>query len=893
MKLILTHDNADFDAVASLLAAYKLDSTAVPVLPHRVNQNVEHFLNLYRDELPFVQREDLRRKGSVELVTVVDTQSFSTARGMRPDTPIRFVDHHPLNRELTEYQTFSGDMVGAATTLLVEQIHADSLRLSGPEATLLMLGIYEDTGSLLYGTTTPRDIRCAAWLLECGANLDIVRRFLQHPLTPEQRELYDRLRQNAEIHPVNGHAIVLACASIGQTVDEIATLAHRVRELYESSAVFILVQLNGDIQLVARGTTDLIDVSVVAKRFGGGGHSRAAAALIHHRKLHEVRAEILEMLPHIVQASIRVESLMSMGVQTVQVHERVKTVVERMRRAGHEGYPVVDGGRVVGLLTNRAVERTMSHGMSHQTASEIMEAGEYTVKPSDSIEVLQQRMMRSGWGQIPVVNDEGILIGIVTRTDLIKRWGQRQDDTRREGIMRRMQASLPPGMWTLIQAVAQQAQERRIGLYVVGGFVRDLLLGLPTHDIDLVVEGDAIELVRLIHREYGGQMRSHAQFGTGKWMLDQTVLHALDLDPATAKLPEFIDFVTARSEFYEQPTALPTIQRGSIKLDLHRRDFTINTLALRLSPEPLGELIDFYGGEQDLRDQVIRVLHSLSFVDDPTRMLRAVRLEQRLEFTIEPRTEELIRNAISFLDRVSGDRIRHEIALIFSEEQPLRALIRLEQLGILQAFHPDLRIDEWVRAAFYAIRFAHQNHPWPSLDKFDNWMLSTFSLFTSRLPEPELEKLGRRLQFKRSYLDHLQDARVAIALLPELSQEQLPSTLVRMLEPLDEVGWLAAWAAAPSAIARDQISRFAREWRFVKPQIDGREVQRITDLKPGPIYGVLLEHLRRALLDGEITTLVEQKLRLRQMVHDPILLAQAESRNKSQADETIHPEKDE
>ncbi len=283
LKLILTHDNADFDAIASLMAAYKLDPEAVPVLPGRVNRNVERFLTLYGGELPFVQRDDLRRGGPVESVTVVDTQSFSTARGMRRETPVHFIDHHPLTRELAPNQTYTGDPVGAATTLLVEQIHRQDVPLSPLEATLLMLGIYEDTGSLLYGTTTARDVRCAAWLLDCGANLDSVRDFLQHRLTPEQQTLYDQLIENVESHMVSGHVVMLACAIAPQPVDEIATLAHKLRELYEPSAIFVLVQLNGDIQLVARGTTDAIDVSIIARRFGGGGHARAAAALIRNR----------------------------------------------------------------------------------------------------------------------------------------------------------------------------------------------------------------------------------------------------------------------------------------------------------------------------------------------------------------------------------------------------------------------------------------------------------------------------------------------------------------------------------------------------------------------------------------------------------------------------------
>lgn len=866
MKLILTHDNADFDAVASMLAYHKLDPEALPVLPHRVNRNVEQFLTLYASALPFRHRNELRRGGQVAGVTVVDTQSFSTARGMRADTPVQFIDHHPLTRELAEHHSYTGDAVGACTTLLVEQITAEAITIEPLEATLLLLGIYEDTGSLIYGTTTPRDVRCAAWLLERGADLDVVRDFLQHRLTPEQRALHTQLVENAETLEINGHAIVLACGRVTHPVDEIATLAHKLRELYEPGAVFVLVQLNGDIQLVARGTTDAIDVSTVAKRFGGGGHGRAAAALIRSRDVEDVRRAILAMLPQIVTASIRVESLMSLGVQTVRPDERVKTILGRMQRTGHEGFPVVERGRVVGLLTRRDVDRAMQHGFGHQRARDIMEAGEITVNPADSIEVLQQRMMRTGWGQIPVVDDDGKLIGIVTRTDLIKRWGQRADDGRREEILDLMQAAITPDMWALLRAIARQAQAHGLGLYVVGGFVRDLLLGEPNHDLDLVVEGDAIALVRAIRDAYGGDMRSHAQFGTAKWILDDAVAQKLSVEMPGSAWPAFVDFVSARTEFYDQPTALPVVQRGSIKLDLHRRDFTINTLAIRLSPEPMGELLDFYGGEQDLKEGVIRVLHSLSFVDDPTRMLRAVRLEQRLGFQIEPRTEELITGALWLLERVSGDRIRHELAAILAEMYPLRALERLERLGILTALHPDLRIDAWVRGAFYAVRYARQSPPWPSLVEFDNWMLTTFSLLTSRLPQADLEEFGRRLQFSRAYLDHLHHARTAIALLSELDTPRAPSEMVAMLEHLDEVGWLAAWAAAPTATARDQIAAFAGNYRFVKPTLSGRDIEALTGLKPGPVYGDLLHALRMALLDGVINTPQEERALLLDLV---------------------------
>jgi tRNA nucleotidyltransferase (CCA-adding enzyme) len=242
----------------------------------------------------------------------------------------------------------------------------------------------------------------------------------------------------------------------------------------------------------------------------------------------------------------------------------------------------------------------------------------------------------------------------------------------------------------------------------VGGFVRDLLLGAPSVDFDLVVEIDAIGLAHSLVDVYGGRISSHRRFGTAKWRLDREHPNLLqDLGGRLVEadeLPENLDFVTARTEFYLHPTALPSVERGNIKLDLHRRDFTINTLALRLDGRFYGQLLDYWGGGRDLREGLIRVLHSISFIDDPTRMLRAVRLEQRLGFEIESRTLELLKQALPLLDRVSGERIRSELILMFREGHLLEIMARLEEIGLLEAIHPAFTWDVWLKARFEQAR---------------------------------------------------------------------------------------------------------------------------------------------------------------------------------------------
>jgi tRNA nucleotidyltransferase (CCA-adding enzyme) len=307
-------------------------------------------------------------------------------------------------------------------------------------------------------------------------------------------------------------------------------------------------------------------------------------------------------------------------------------------------------------------------------------------------------MVEHGWGQMPVVSSEtGEVVGIVTRTDLLKALTP-QPPSARHNLAQTLREVLPHPQWALLQAIAGAADERHVPLYLVGGVVRYLLLGVTASDLDVVVEGDAIDLARAAAERYGGRVRGHDRFGTAKWLLTEQRLRiakALGLNAEeAARLPESFDLVSARAEFYARPTALPEVERGSLKLDLHRRDFTINTLAVSLNAARLGTLYDYWGGLRDLEEKRIRVMHSISFVDDPTRILRAIRLEQRLGFTLEQRTRELIDQALPLLDRVSGDRVRHEIEAILEEADPARILARLEQLSVLAAIDPDLRWGE-------------------------------------------------------------------------------------------------------------------------------------------------------------------------------------------------------
>jgi tRNA nucleotidyltransferase (CCA-adding enzyme) len=417
----------------------------------------------------------------------------------------------------------------------------------------------------------------------------------------------------------------------------------------------------------------------------------------------------------------------------------------------------------------------------------------------------------------------------------------------------------------------------------VGGFVRDLLLEHPSLDFDLVVEGNAIVLARALARRLGGRVTSHSRFGTAKWHLEGPASGDSPCKLSVAGL-HAVDLVTARTEFYTHPTALPVVERGSIKLDLHRRDFTINTLALRLDGRHYGELHDYWGGLDDLRSGLVRVLHSLSFVDDPTRILRAARFEQRFGFRIEERTMQLLMEARSLIDRLSGDRIRHELNHILNTEilppaaanqtgalqrgGPAQILARLHELGLLAAIHPYLTWDEWLHERIGALGSLMPDADWGLRVEGLEAPLKVelgYILWLIRLPPEQASLASGRLKLP-AYL-----ARIILAAC-ELWHDRYallglsPSAAVARLEGVPTLARYALYLAVPDAPElQGVLSNYQSHWQRVEPTIDGHGLRALS-LPPGPQYRKILSVLRNAWLDGEISTPEQEMALLKKII---------------------------
>jgi tRNA nucleotidyltransferase (CCA-adding enzyme) len=903
MHIILTHEQADFDALASLLCASLLYERAIPVLPRRMNRNVRAFLTLYGVNLPFVDPRDLSGD-PIETITLVDTQSLVSLKGMSPQTRVRVIDHHPQRENLPPDWQVTSVSLGATTTFLLEALREQNGHLTTIQSTLMLLGIYEDTGSLTYTRTTPRDLHAAAYLIEQGASLKIATDFLNHPLSDQQQALYDQLRQAIEMYNIQGHSIVVATGNAENMKEELSTVVHKMRDFLDPDALFVLIKTRGGVQLIARSTNDQIDVAEIASEFGGGGHERAAAGLIRTGALEDIHDDLVRILPERVHPAISVAQIMSHGPQLLEADTPVEEAARRMRRYGYEGYPVMQNGHLVGLLTRRAVDRALGHKLN-LTAGSLMDAGNFTVSPGDSIETLQQVMTESGWGQIPVIDSlSNEIIGIVTRTDLLKTLTPQPEIPGKQNLASRLEAALPPLRMALLKAVAQQAYDKHIALYIVGGLVRDLILDRPSQDLDLVVEGDAIVLADALCKQYGGRITTHSRFGTAKWHLAEirpklalsleswarpftasggerhtrwpqrqeiskraSAQQFSQITPNEEELPETLDLVSARTEFYNYPTALPVVERSSIKLDLHRRDFTINTLALRLDGRHYGELYDYWGGVSDIKHKLVRVLHSLSFVDDPTRMLRAVRFEQRFQFQIEGRTLELLNEAQSLLERVSGDRIRHEIDHIFEDSVAGKIMDRLHQLGLLEAIHPALDWDAWLGKMISILPISKPSQEWEL--QTNGSLLKrqlSYCLWLIRLDIQTAQQICKRLKLPASLTNAIREACEIWQALPGIAGAPA-SQVVKLLDGSSPLARYATYLACEEPDSKAQLKGYASRWRKITPTIDGN-ILKTRGVPPGPIYRTILERLRAAWLDGEVNNSEEEEQLLELLLRD-------------------------
>ena len=865
MEVITTHINADFDSLASMLAAKKLYPNAVLVFPGSQERSLRDFFihsALYAFEVERIKNIDLQE---VKRLILVDTRQISRIGKFsevlsKPGLDIHIYDHHPPSSEDLHGSLEVISEVGATVTLLLDILQEEGIDITADEATVMMLGIYEDTGNLTFPSAREEDFKAAGYLVRKGANLSVLSNVITKELTAEQVFLLNDLIQSATRYSFHGIDVVIAQASVDRYVGDIAVLVHKLKDMENLDALFVLVRMEDRIYLIGRSRLEEVNVSEIAGEFGGGGHPTAASATVKGMALVEAHDRLIKALKEMVRPKKLAGDAMVYPVKTIEPERTLEEAGEILTRYNLNVLPVLQNEKIIGLISKHVVEKAVYHGLKSSLVKEYMTTEFSVASPETPFSRVQAVIIGQNQSLLPIIEKDR-LVGTISAAEIMRILQEEmmKSETgtsvfesqplygRKKMLSKLMEERFPEPLYNLLMDFGRVGDELGYSVYAVGGFVRDLLLRVENFDVDIVVEGDGIHLAEEFEKKSPCRIRTHKKFGT-----------AIILLPDGLK----VDVATARWEFYDSPAALPTVERASIKTDLYRRDFTINTLAIQLNPKAFGELIDFFGGVKDIKEKVIRVLHNISFVEDPTRVFRAIRFEQRFGFQIGKHTQNLMKNAVKvgFLERLSGGRVLSELILILQEEDPLPALKRMRDFNLFHLLHPGLKFDEQAEVLFEQI---HHVISWFDLlfleQRYERWLIYFYGLIDF-LKEGEREALCQRLAMneklrKRVLEGKLQADHTLLQIFSWINTDRRPkrSEIYDVLDPLSTESKLFLMAKTTQVATRRYISLYFTQLKDTKPLLRGKDLIQM-GMKSGPLIKKALTGLLKARLDEQVIT---------------------------------------
>ncbi|GAF63984.1 tRNA nucleotidyltransferase [Bacillus sp. TS-2] len=692
MQIIHSHTQLDFDGFASMIAAQKLYPQANLVLPEKQNPALAQFLAIHRDHFRFLAKEDITwsKVDTCIIVDVTNPNRIEIPYEQLKHADFIVYDHHPINENRIKASSESIVELGASVTLLIEKIIENNLTITPFEATLFGLGLYSDTGHFTYDHTTARDLEAASFLFHQGLDLDFINQFSEQSFSAEEQILFKQLLISGTKHSIDGLTIFLTIFEQSEYVNHLAFLTGKLLETTEADAAIAVVKMNKHVYVVARGHGERINVRELILKLGGNGHELAASATVKRANLQTVYSDVESMLPLMLKPAITAAQLMSSPVKVVHEKDKISYAAEQMQQFGHTGLPVLsEDEQLVGVISRKDVDKALRHDLGHAPIKAYMTTEPITVLESVTLEHIQELMIAHNIGRV-LVERENRVIGIISRSDMVevlhnKRYREHLHNrsaihslNKVDGLLK---SSLSSDTFQLLKKVGEEAEIKGVSAYLIGGFVRDLLLKRQNQDIDIVIVGDAIAFGQHLASIMQGQLQEHQQFGTATLILSDS---------------KKIDLVTCRTEYYKNPAELPTVHFSNLKEDLARRDFSINAMAISLNTTNFGELIDYFNGKVDLVEGKIRILHTLSFVEDPTRIFRAVRFAHRLKYRLDSQTRELAKNAGASLKRLSYTRILAEIHLIQKEKNGYELFYQLDELCVWNhLFNKSITTEQW------------------------------------------------------------------------------------------------------------------------------------------------------------------------------------------------------
>ncbi len=816
MKVITTHSGADFDAISSLLAASKIYPDAVMFLPGSAEKKVREYIAEQGFPGKIAEFKELKEK-KLDLLVVVDTR-FKNRLGrianlIDSETEIHLYDHHPRTDKDIKGDIDIWGKYGATTTMFIKKLVQQNIPLEPREATLMAMGIYEDTGCLTYPITTPDDIEAAAFLLRKGASLKIISKYIIHELNEKQVDLLNTLLNSKSYIEINHDKIVFVHAEILDYVEELAAVVHKVVDILKPDALFALVKIKFKVLCISRSRSKHIDVGNILSNFDGGGHPSAASATFEYMPIYDVKQKLSSFLIKNLRNKSDNLRIAKKPVRVIPVSHTANQAYHTLNHLNLKYAPVGDSrGNVTGIVQRSELEKALRHGLSKHCVTEFVTSRNPSVVESDDMKKTDSSLSPSY-----------------------------------DYLTSKLENNLSRKVIEILKMAGKIADEMNITAYCVGGMVRDILMNIKHQDIDIVVEKKGIEFAKKLSEKLKVHVNCHEKFKT-----------------AVIKLPyREIDVATLRKEYYEFPAALPEVSFGTLKQDLYRRDFTINAMAIQINPHAeYGKLIDYFGSRKDLDNKTVSILYPLSFIEDPTRIFRAIRFEKRFNFSLDKDTLKQLNKTVhmDIHSRLTTDRVREEIILILKENKPHEILSRLGKLGVLNCINPRLKISGNIYNLIRGFSVISFEIPqiYEKLWQEKKWLIILLMMI-SELEIEEGKIVLKEFHFSQNFMSYyLQSKKYANRIINLLKRKLTLARIYKALHFLNIEVLFYVISICNNDEVRKKIIFYLSDLKHVKPAINGEELKNM-GYTPNPLFSKILFILKLVKFNGTVKNMEEEK----------------------------------
>lgn len=864
--VITSHVNSDFDAIGAMLAAQKLYPESVILFPGSQEKNLrDFFIHSMGYLFNMANPATIDFSGTQRLV-IVDTRQRSRLSGVetlleKPDLMIDIYDHHPSFPDEIKGTYNLSKPYGSTTTIMCELLREKKISINSDEATVMALGIYEDTGNFTYTSTTRADFEQAGFLISCGACLSTISSLVVKEMKTEQVTWLNELINEMTTIAVNGIQVHLSAIAASHYIPDLASIVQKIVRMENLDCFFAIVLMGSKVYVIARNRLHEMDVGKILGSLGGGGHSYAASAKVENQTLPQVEIRLTKLIEQQIRHVRVAKKLMSSPAITITADQSCLDAAQKMIRYNINTLLVLDSQTLEysGYITRHVAQKTIHHKLGDQPVVDYFEPGGQSVSLSCDLAEIEQKIIDLKQRVVPVMENQ-IISGVITRTDLLNFivehnreivQSEKKDISglkpRTKYVGNLLKTRLNQRIRTLLSDIGSAGDTLGVEIFVVGGFVRDLMLERPIEDVDVVVEGDGIAFARYFASMHHCRLHQHRKFNTAVIIFEDGFK---------------IDVASARLEYYATPAALPVVENSSIKMDLARRDFTINTLAISLNAESFGTLIDYFGGVRDIKDKIIRIIHNLSFIEDPTRIFRAIKFSNRFGFRVGKVTANLIKNALNVgaVKHLSGLRVLSELKQIFSEDNPLPAVQTMADYDIDKVIHHDLKLTDTTRALFKSVG---KTLAWHDLlyedDAYPRWSVY-FMAWLHGYSFTVSSQIADRLMFPIKERELLLEQRIKAAQRIRLIEKNYPVSnqqMYRWLIHFKTECLLFMLALTKKESVRKAISHFYTHQRKTQPLIGGKDLKSV-GIKPGPIYSTILNKIIDEKLDGKLNTMEEE-----------------------------------